>query len=147
MEVQHCFTNIHSSGTSDIILTNNDKYMITTSEDLSICLYDFRKRRCFKRVEIAHPRFIFVTIKTTDDKYIITGSADSTIKVWYLPTLTCVKTITNAHIMVYFMAITSDNKYLISCGADSYINIYDFKRFSLLHRSQEDQGSSRIQLW
>jgi platelet-activating factor acetylhydrolase IB subunit alpha len=70
----------HDSWVTGIVFHPNGKYLLSSSDDKSIRIWDLSNGRTFKKIQNAHDQFVStIDMKA---KVVVTGSVDKTIKVW-----------------------------------------------------------------
>jgi platelet-activating factor acetylhydrolase IB subunit alpha len=70
----------HDSWVTGIVFHPNGNYLLSSSDDKSIRIWDLSNGRTFKKIQNAHDQFVStIDMKA---KVVVTGSVDKTIKVW-----------------------------------------------------------------
>ena len=77
--------NDHSGAVLSTCLTNNEKIMVSGSDDNSIIVWDINKSKKTKKLT-GHTSRIYSLALTSDEKLIISGSSDKTVRVWSIET-------------------------------------------------------------
>ncbi len=91
-----------------IVITSNDRYMISAASDCTIKMWDLHLKTCVFTFEKAHTRksehiiLIFIEnirklVITNNDEYIVTCADDKLIKVWDLQERKLAHTFEEAH--------------------------------------------------
>jgi platelet-activating factor acetylhydrolase IB subunit alpha len=70
----------HDNWVTDIIFHPNGKFLISTSDDKSIRIWDLAYGRCYRKIYNAHDHFI--SCLDMKGKVCATGSVDTTLKLW-----------------------------------------------------------------
>ena len=98
----------HTSSFRTVEMTNDNKYIISCSEDKTIRIWNLSE----KKKLWGHTFSIRSITVISDNKYIVSGSWDKTIRVWSLlkKTRNCLQGRLGG---VNSVAITSDNKYVL----------------------------------
>jgi len=78
-------------------MSNNNRYIISGSEDKSIKIFDFFTKSEYHHFEAAHLGGVRCVAISSDDKYIITGSEDKSVKVFELETKQQIYHFADAH--------------------------------------------------
>ena len=81
-------------GTRPIILTDDEKYLITTHKNRKIKIIDIETQEIIRTLK-GHEEFITSLILTIDNKYIISSSRDKFIKIWDFSSGNLVREITD----------------------------------------------------
>ena len=69
----------HTAVVTSVVVTKDNKYVISGSWDNTIRIWNFRK---YTRNVLQGNTSVFSLAVTSDNKYIISGSYDKTIKLW-----------------------------------------------------------------
>ena len=119
-----CNLEEHSSLTYDIIKTPHESYVITASDDKTICIWDTKTWKLDKQL-IGHTDFVN-TLTMLDQTTLVSGSEDSSIKLWNIITGVCLATYkVNGKIW----GITTLANNTIICG-DITGTLYVYKKYS-----------------
>jgi len=110
----------------------SDKYIISGSNDSTIKIWDISTFELVETLEEHNGGVNYVAVSSNTAKfpdnigkqYIISGSSDDTIKIWNILTFELVTTLEN-DTEVYSVAISSDNKYIISGLYNGKIKIWE----------------------
>jgi WD40 repeat protein len=65
-----------------LIISKNDEWVITCSDDRSVKVWDVEERCNTYSYENCHQGGIYGLTITADNRYIISGGADGSVKVW-----------------------------------------------------------------
>ena len=117
----------HIDEISAILITSDNKYIISASRDSTIRIWNFEDSTQVAVLK-RHTKCVVSLDITNDNKYIISGSLDRTIIIWSLPDRKQVSVLHGHTRPVHSVRLTSDNKYIISTGGDWYIRIWDFQQ-------------------
>ncbi len=135
-----------------VVISSGNKYIISGSGDKSIKVFDLANQEEVYHFENAHESKTVIPLNynsnfldtvnsvaiSTDNRYIISGSADKSIKIFDLESKTKLSHLKNAHngslFLDYFLksldqvlsvAVSSDNKYIVSGSLDRSIKIFE----------------------
>ena len=122
----HIFLNAHLSNISKILLTSDNKYIISASKDTTIRIWNFKSIKQ-EAVLSGHIGPVTTIGITDDNKYIISGSKDTTIRIWSLPDRIQESILQRHTTDVHYVSVTSDNKYIISASIDCTIGIWNLR--------------------
>jgi len=140
-----------------VTVTPNNKYIISGSEDSSIKVFDFHTKQQVHHFQpapgekdapqsVVHHEGILSVAVTSDSRFIISGSGGGSLKVFDLSTKQQVHRLQKAHegqfIVSTFLnllagilsvALTPDNKYIVSASYDKSIKVFDLQTKQLVH--------------
>lgn len=124
--------NGHSGAINGIVLTKDEKKMISWSADGTIKIWDVEQGKLLKTLE-GHRGSVENIQITQNDKYIISSSFDKTLKIWELESGELLKTLIGHASYLQGFQLTSDNKKIISYAEDKTIKIWDIETGKLLN--------------
>lgn len=75
----------HSMDITDLVVTPDGQYLITTSKDWSIIMWDVVQQRVVRRFS-GHKDAVTSVDVSQDGRYLVSGSVDETVRVWNLST-------------------------------------------------------------
>ena len=108
---------------SDVTYSTNGKYILTSSRDNNIRIYDTANYKCFSLLE-GHTSLVWcVAINRNGDK-IASASGDNTIRVWDFQTGECMQILEGHDDDVRSVSFTYDDR-IISASYDKTIRIWD----------------------
>lgn len=122
----------HSHYISDVVLSSDNKFALTSSWDTTMRLWDLRAGRTTYRF-VGHTKDVLSVTMSPDNRQIISGSRDKTIKLWntlaeckydfepqnsHTDWVTCVK----------FTPTTKD-PLIVSAGWDNTVKLWDQQTF------------------
>jgi len=67
-----------------VVVSHNNRFIISGSDDRSIKVYDYEARESYHRFTDAHNGRIYSIVVSSDNQFIFTGSEDSSIKMFDL---------------------------------------------------------------
>lgn len=70
----------HDNWVTDLVFHPNGKFLLSTSDDKSIRVWDLSNGRCFRKMLNAHDHF--VTTIDIKQKVVVTGCVNTIVKVW-----------------------------------------------------------------
>ena len=121
----YLFLEGHTSWVSSVVVTSDNKYIVSGSWDKTIRIWNLLEKRQ-ETVLQGHTDSVWTVAVTSDNKYIVSGSRDKTIRIWNLLEKKQ-ETVSQGHTScVNSVAVTSDNKYIISGSKDKTIRIWKF---------------------
>ena len=136
----------HTDYVTCVIVTKDNKYIISGSDDRTIRIWNLLEQRQEGVLEGHFAEVLSVAV-TSDNKYVISGSDDNTIRIWNLLERRQ-ETILQGHVnFVNSVAVTSNNKYAVSGSGDKTIriwNLLDKKQESVLEGHSGDVSSVAI---
>ena len=128
---QHIFLKSHYNEISKVLITSDSQYIITSSRDKTIRIWNFQNKR-LETILKGHGGGISCIAITSDNNYLVSGSSDNKLIIWNLQTRTQESILGGHTHYIRCIDITSDDLYIISTSFDSTIRIW-----SLTNRSQE----------
>jgi len=141
-------------GAEKVAITSDNKYIVGGTFYGKIKIWDLKTGEYLKTLEDNDDYRINALSITSDNRYIISGSenetegrkwelgpimdAKATIKIWDLETGKCVRTLEGHHAYVSSIAISSDDKYMVSEAASGEVKIWDFQTGECLKNLRND---------
>ena len=133
-EVVTSFKKTHDDRLCAMILTNDDRFVISASWDKEIKMWDIQDKKQAFIYEISHKGAIEALGMSPDSNFFASGSTDASIKLWSLRTRALIYTFEEAHTgTVSGLVITSDARYLASAAADCAIKLWSLSDKYLVH--------------
>lgn len=157
-EVHH-FQNAHQRSITSVAITADNRFIISGSHDKSLKVFDLQTKQEVHYFKNAHQGFINTVVVTSDNKFVISGSSDQSLKVFALDVTQEVHHFQKAQQSNFFtssqiwipligsitsVAISSDNKFIISGSHDRSIKIFDFHTKEEIHHFQKVHLHKRI---
>lgn len=84
-ELLHTIEDAHDDSINSVEMSKDGKYIISASNDRSIRVFDFSKRRKVYTIPDAHKENIFAALVTSNNGYIVSGSNDNVLKIFVNP--------------------------------------------------------------
>ena len=124
LETDHgLFLDGHKSYVTILVLTSDNRYIVSGSLDLTLRIWDFRNRKPLAILR-GHKGVITDLLITTDNQLIVSASDDYSIKIWSLEGKREESSLFGHTKGVKTLAITRDSKYIISGSADHTVRIW-----------------------
>jgi guanine nucleotide-binding protein subunit beta-2-like 1 protein len=131
----------HSSFISDLVISSDGQFCISSSWDRSIRIWDLEKMKILRKF-IGHKNDILSIAFSTDNRIIVTGSRDKTIKVWN--TLgECKNTLIeqkNNHWVSCVKILPVQNPLILSCYWDGTIKIWNASKNEIKSKLNGHKG-------
>ena len=124
----------YNSFIEDLAITNDNKYIVSGSQDKIIGIWNLHDRKQVARL-YGHTSSVDCIAISSDNKYIISSGIDNTMWIWSLQDHTFEDSFKCYNDFLSAIAITFDKKYVLSCGKDKTIslwNIQDRKQVAIL---------------
>ena len=122
----------HTGSVSSVAVTNDNKYVISCSNDSTIRIWNLLELKQEAVLEGQNSSYINCVTVSKDNKYFITGCRDKLICIWNLLELKQ-EAVLEGHLNgVTTVAVTSDNTYIVSGSFDNTVRIWN-----LLEKKQE----------
>ncbi|MBF0518657.1 MAG: protein kinase [Nitrospirae bacterium] len=114
----------HSKKITEMILSNDSRFLLSGSADGSIILWDINTGECSKTFEGHNGSVTSVSI-SQDSRLALSGGSDHTIKLWDTATGKFVKSL-HAHTQdVLSVTLSKDNSFVLSGSKDKTIKLSD----------------------
>lgn len=120
----------HAAGILSICYSADGKYIITSSGDYCVKLWDVSSMRLI-RTFYGHTARVFSANFSHSGNSIVTCSFDKTIRIWDFATGVCLKIINCNDKEIHAAYYSNDDKYIISCEYKNCIKVWDAKTGSL----------------
>lgn len=114
----------HTKQVSTLLITPDQKYIITASYDNTYCLTEIKTSYSTTPIT-AHTNEITTAHITSESNKLITTSHSGEIKIWDLDTQKLLASFFSHQDSIYTAAITPDNKKLITGSADTTCRFWD----------------------
>ena len=114
----HCYTSI--------LLSEDEKYAITSSTDHKIRLWD-TQNKCRTKVLHGHTDIITTLHFDKENVIVVSGSLDGTIRIWNIKTFVCEKIIKLKKRKIRHIDIIDLKKFAIVTSHNGYVMIIDLK--------------------
>lgn len=133
-----CLTG-HSHFISDLALTNDNNYLLSSSWDRELRLWDLRNGNITRFVKDGHDKEILSCAISSDGRYILSAGADRAIKLWNVKG-ECKHTVKDyLHqdwvSKVRYIPVTSKSsvagQYFASVGWDGYLKVWNNQTFNI----------------
>ncbi len=109
-----------------VILTPDNRYVISTSKDATIRVWDIETGHCIKALE-GHTDSVSAVALTPAGNISISGSKDTTLRVWDIKTGRCLKILEGHTNSVISVSVTPDGRKAISGSKDTTLRVWDIK--------------------
>lgn len=132
----------HRGWVNSVVVTTDNKFIVSGSADRSIKVYDLQKQTHVHHFQNAHEDQITSVAVTSDNRFIVSASADKSIKVFDFQTKQEVHHFQNAHSRLIRSMAVASNKFIVSASADKSIKVFDIRtkqevhHFRNAHRAQ-----------
>ena len=108
---------------SCVNFSNNGKFLVSCSSDLTVKLWELSEYQCAKTF-YGHNHSVSWAAFVLDDECIISCSRDKTIKLWEIATGFCKRTFLGHEDWVRQVVATPDSKTLASCSSDQTVMLW-----------------------
>ena len=122
----HLFIEGHTNRVSSIVITSDNKYIISGSWDQTVRIWNLQDKSQ-EAVLRGHTGYVKSIVITRDNKYIITGSDDRTIRIWNFEARSQAAVLIGHTKSVWSVAISSNSKYIASGFFDHSVRLWNFK--------------------
>ena len=99
----------HSNCIKSVVVTSDNKYVISGSADNNIIIWNFLEKRQ-EAILRGHTSWVDTLALTSDNKYVISGSLDKTIRIWNLLEKRQEAVLKGLQSRINCVAVTSDDK-------------------------------------
>jgi len=131
----------HSHFVSDIKLSSDGQFCISSSWDNSLRLWDITYGRTIQTF-LGHQKSVLSVCFSKDERQILSGSRDGTIKLWN-NLGKCKKTYkenTKNHWIIFVCFLQFESPAFLSCGWDGTIDIWDIPSNKIRNRLKGHKG-------
>ena len=122
----YLFIEAHSNDVTSVLITSDNKYLITASYDTSIRIWNLHSKMQ-EYVFQGHSEWVTSIALTIDNKFIISASDDKNIIIWNFQEKIQEAILQGHQKYVKSVAVTSDNKYIVSGSADKTVRIWNLQ--------------------
>ncbi len=116
----------HKDSVYDLVFTPDGRYLISTSADKTVKIWDVKKKKLIRTLE-GHGDIVTSVDVSKNGKFIATGSWDGSINVWDLKTGELLTTIEGNFSYVNDVAFSPVDRLLAAAGIDKKIFIFDYE--------------------
>lgn len=115
----------HSNEVYSILLTEDEKFLISGSADMKIKIWDLSSLSLITTFESDNTGIVSL-VCTADFQYIVSGHYNGSVLIWSVQKNT-LKSLNHCHTaQVWGMVLMSDNKKILTCGEDARIILWNF---------------------
>ncbi|MBF0518658.1 MAG: protein kinase [Nitrospirae bacterium] len=114
----------HSSSIRELIISHDEKYLLSGSDDKTLKLWDISTGECVKTFE-GHRDHVTSVSLSQSNSYALSGSDDKTLKLWDISTGECVKTFEGHRDHVTSVSLSQSNSYALSGSDDKTLKLWD----------------------
>lgn len=111
----------HKAAISAVAITNNNKFIISGSDDNTIRIWNYITNDCHAIFE-GHQDWVTGVAISANDEYIFSSSKDNTIKIWNISTTECAFTLQDHENKVSCLAVTG--QHIVSGSYDETLRIW-----------------------
>jgi WD40 repeat protein len=116
----------HTAWITGFAVSNNGKYIATSSVDFTIKIWDYRTRKEL-RVLKGHEGSVNTVCFSPDDKLLLSGGNDATVKLWELNTGQCISSLdTMFYRTINDLCFSPDGKLVAGCSSNG-VCVFDLK--------------------
>ena len=115
----------HQSEITSVLVTSEEKFLISASKDKTIRIWDIEKKKCI-HILSDHTDWVRSIAMSPKQTKLISASDDWTIKIWDMQSGRCDSTLKGHTMPVTSVAVTG--RYIFSGGRDRYIKIWDAQK-------------------
>lgn len=141
--------NGHSQSVTDLIITHDSKYLLSTSWDQYLKVWSLDTGAQVDAVQASDQGVLTVTASSVDylDHGIVTGSLDQDLKIWSLKSeknslrLTLNHTLTNHTGSIHGLEIASSGQIIVSGSYDQTLKQWDLQSGNLLQSCYDETGA------
>jgi|JFJP01.1.fsa_nt_gi FOG: WD40 repeat len=120
----------HTGSVLTLVLTSDGKQVISGSADHTIKVWSLETGQEIYTLR-GHQGIIPTLALSSDGKILYSGSEDKTVKLWSLETQQEIASF-ECQQSILSLAVTPDNKKLIACLQDGFLQIWDLKKLNLI---------------
>ncbi|NPA51838.1 MAG: SH3 domain-containing protein [Aquificae bacterium] len=122
----------HTDAVNDLVFSKTGKYLISTSADKTVKIWDLKRMKLVKTLE-GHADTVTSVDISKDGKYIATGSWDGSINIWDFKTGELLTTIEGIFSYINDVAFSPTDRLLAAAGIDKKIFIFDYELAELVN--------------
>ena len=130
------------AGVRCLEITSNDKFIITGGSDGKVCIYNFEERRLENEYQ-AHIKTnnggVICLDLSTDNNFIATGGVDWKICLWDIENKRKIHELCQ-HFSIILKVKIVKNQYVLSCGNDGIILVWDMMKGVILRNFSGHTG-------
>ncbi len=116
----------HCSFTIHLAMSNNGKYLASTSYDKTIKLWEIKSGREVKTFE-GHTNKVICVAYSPDDRYLLSGGQDKLLILWDIETGKEIKRLNDHRQWINAVTFSPDNKYFYSAAYGGEFKKWDFE--------------------
>ena len=128
----HTFPPYHKHYLSCLVTTKND-ILFSACYGGILIMWNLIGKEILHNFGKIDPQGIKTLAPTSDEKYIVIGTLDGSIIIIDLATKNIIRTQERAQDKAVKLTVTNDSKFVISCGSDKHINIWNFDTLTRVH--------------
>lgn len=131
----------HQSEVTDIVINADKKYLVSSSKDKTIRIWDIKNKSCLQVLQ-GHKDWVRSVLINADNTKIISGGDDWTIKVWDIKTASCENTLEGHTMPVITLAIPSlagKGRFFFSSSRDHTIKVWDAQNYKCMKSLENHQ--------
>lgn len=117
----------HTDDILSVAFNNNGKYIVSSSWDGTIRVWDAKTRLQIGKTLVGHEDRVWSAHFSPDDKYIVSASADNTVRIWDVKLMKVWKLLVGHTGGVNTASFSPDGKFVISASWDETIRVWDVK--------------------
>ena len=125
-KILECILYGHTDITLALVLTSDNKYIVSTSRDKSLRVWSLQDK---VQITVFHSDIssLDALAVSTDNKYIVSSFCDTALKIWNFEKKKNVATLVGHKRSIESIEITSDNKHIVSISYDKMLIIWNIK--------------------
>ena len=115
----------HSDIVNSVVVTPNNKKLLSASTDRSIRIWDFTNGKLLSTMR-DHADAVFSISLTPDGKYLTSSSADRSVKVWDVEAARRLSSLNAHEDWIYNVTLSPDGRRFVSASADGSAKLWNF---------------------
>ena len=123
----------HSSRVATVVVTSDELYAISASDDQTLKVWDLQQGQEVRTLR-GHTAEINNVVLTHDEGYVVSASADHTLKVWDWQAGKLVHTLSGHSHIVRSVVLTPRGRFAISASYDNTLKVWDWQNGEELYR-------------